>query len=59
MIDNKNMWISFYLQDGTQTGETIEAQNINEAEEILRTEYGTEFGGIADYGFYEKEEDER
>lgn len=48
----KEMWVSFYLQDGTQNGQTIEADSIKDAERILREEYGENWGGIADWDFY-------
>lgn len=48
-----NMWVSYYLQDGTQGGATITADTYEAAEKWGHDEYGEAWGGIADYGFYE------
>lgn len=51
----REIWVSFYLQNGTQDGATLYATDINDAENQLKDEYKNDFGGIADYGYYEEE----
>lgn len=49
-------WVSFYLNDGTQSGATLTVKGddiYDEIEEQLIEEYGEDFGGIADYDTYE------
>ena len=57
MGDN-TVWVSYFLQDGTTTGTTLEVEDranaYNEICEFLREEHGEMFGDIADYGFYEE-----
>lgn len=47
-------WVSYYLQDGTQTGGTLTVTNKENAydqlEEQLKKIHGDNYGGIADYG---------
>ena len=50
----RDMWISLYLQDGTQGGATLIAVDIDDAEAQLQEKYGEMWGGIADYGFYDE-----
>lgn len=53
--ENKSFfWLSFYLQDGTQDGATLEAVSIDDAENQLRKQYGQMYGGLADYGTIEE-----
>ena len=54
--DSDRMWVSYYLQDGTQTGATMPKMDIDEAERILQKTHGSRFGGIADYGYYNEED---
>ena len=53
-----NYWVSFYLQDGTQSGASIYVDDPGKAyyiiEEYLLKEYGKDFGGVADYESYEE-----
>lgn len=49
----RDMWVSFYLQDGTQGMATISARDYDDACEQMREEYGDEFGEIVDYEFYD------
>lgn len=51
----QKIWVSFYLQNGTQDGATLYAKDINDAERKLKEEYGDDFGSIADYGYYKEE----
>ena len=51
----REIWVSFYLQNGTQDGATLYAKDIDDAEKQLREEYKNSFGGIADYGYYGEE----
>lgn len=53
ITDCKYMWISFYMQDGTQAGESLFAKDIDDAEQQLKEKYA-DFGGIADYGVYQE-----
>ena len=48
------MWISYYLQDGTEGGCSLDIVSYNEAEYLLKEEFGDMWGGIADYGYYEE-----
>jgi len=57
----KKYWVSLYLQDGTQTGATLTINgandNYDELEYECKRRFGDVFGGIADYGAYDDEED--
>jgi hypothetical protein len=50
------MWISYYLQDGTQGMATIMARDFDDADRIMRHEEneGEMFGEIVDYMFYDE-----
>ena len=50
----KEMWVSFYLQDGTQNAATLWARDCDDAEAQLFDEYGEMFGEIVDYMFYDE-----
>lgn len=50
----REIWISFYLQNGAQSGATLLAVDVDDAEAQLQEEYGDMWGGIADYGFYDE-----
>lgn len=50
----REIWISYWLADGTQEFETITARDIDQAEQILKDRYKSRYGGIADYGYYDE-----
>lgn len=55
------VWVSYYLQDGTQTGCTLEIAGENPEREIteaLMESHGDMYGGIADWDEYEDVDDE-
>lgn len=53
-----NYWVSFYLQDGTQSGASLYVDDSENAYDIIEAqliqEYGRDFGGVADYDSYEE-----
>lgn len=49
----RDMWVSFYLQDGTQGMATISARDYEDATAQMLKEYGDMFGEIVDYEFYD------
>jgi hypothetical protein len=51
--DRRDMWVSFYLQDGTQGMATISARDYDDATTQMMKEYGDMFGEIVDYEFYD------
>lgn len=51
-MEKREMWVSFYTADGRQLGETLTARNYQDAINQLKEMY-EDFGGIADYDFYE------
>jgi len=56
------VWVSYYLQDGTQTGCTdLEIKGVHpeqEIDEILMARHGDMYGGVADWDEYEDVDDE-
>ena len=54
----RDCWVSYWLQDGTQTGATLQAEDYDDIERQLKEIHGDMYSdGIADYGFYDEEED--
>ena len=49
----RDMWVSYYLQDGTQEMATLSARDYEDALSQLYGEYGDRFGDIVDYEFYD------
>ena len=50
-------WVSYWLQDGRQTGATLEAKDYNDIERQLMEMHGDMYGDIADYGEQEDDRD--
>ena len=59
--EGKEYWVSYTLQDGTQTGATLTINGAypesvyDELVEELKKMHGEDFGDIADYGSYEEQ----
>lgn len=56
--ETKDWWVSFWLQDGTQTGWSpvavpVDVDAGDYIEHLLIEEYGVDYGDIADYGCWD------
>lgn len=60
-MDKIKVWVSYFLQDGTQTGATLEVDAEMPAQDIdrqLMAKHGAMYGDVADWGEYEEDDED-
>ena len=60
-MDKITVWVSYWLQDGTQTGATLEVDAKDPAHDIdrqLMAKHGMMYGDVADWGEWEDDEED-